>query len=102
MSFSGIKFFYTHTVPRDWDVLKKLRIPKQKTLPDVLTIDQVHALIDAVQTSRNAVYFWTVYSLGLRLEEGLHLEVGDLDAERMMSSSLEPSTFLVFADCFLR
>ena len=31
-----------------------------------------------------AVYFWTVYSLGLRLSEGLHLQVGDVDAKRMM------------------
>lgn len=84
VAFSGIKFFYTHTVPRDWDVLKKLRVPKQKTLPDVLTIDEVQALIAAVHTRRNAVYFWTVYSLGLRLEEGLNLQVGDLDAKRMM------------------
>lgn len=84
VAFSGIKFFYTHTVPRDWKVLEKLRIPKQKTLPDVLTIDEVHKLIDAVYQERNAVYFWTVYSLGLRLEEGLNLEVGDIDAKRMM------------------
>ncbi len=28
------------------------------------------------------VFFFTVYSLGLRLGEGLRLEVGDIDAER--------------------
>ena len=28
--------------------------------------------------------FWTVYSLGLRLEEALNLQVGDIDAERLM------------------
>ena len=33
VAYSGIKFFYTVTEPRDWDVLKKLRRPKQKTLP---------------------------------------------------------------------
>ncbi len=84
VAYSGIKFFYTFTEPRDWDVLKKLRRPKQKTLPSVLTIDQVHRLIAAVKQHRNTVYFWTVYTLGLRLEEGLHLQVGDLDAQRMM------------------
>jgi site-specific recombinase XerD len=84
VAYSGIKFFYTYTEPREWDVLKKLRIPKQKTLPDVLTIDEVHQLIAAVRQPRHAVYFWTVYSLGLRLEEGLHLQVGDLDSKRMM------------------
>lgn len=84
VAFNGIKFFYTQTVPRNWEVLKRMRIPRQKTLPDVLTIDEVHALIGAVRTQRNAVYFWTVYSLGLRLEEGLNLHVGDIDSRRMM------------------
>lgn len=84
VAYSGIKFFYTVTEPRDWNVLKKLRRPKQKTLPSVLTIDEVHRLIAAIRQPRNAAYFWTVYSLGLRLEEGLNLQVGDLDSQRMM------------------
>ena len=84
VAYSGIKFFYTTTEPRDWAVLKKLRRPKQKTLPSVLTIDEVHQLIGAIKQHRNAAYFWTVYSLGLRLEEGLNLQVGDLDSKRMM------------------
>lgn len=29
-----------------------------------------------------AVFFWTVYSLGLRLNEAIHLQVGDVDAQR--------------------
>jgi len=70
-ALKGIRFFYSHTVPRDREIFQKMRIPKDETLPDVLTIDEVHAVIRAVQTQRNAVYFWTVYSLGLRLNEGL-------------------------------
>jgi hypothetical protein len=65
-------------------VLNKLRRPKQKTLPSVLTRSEVQQLIAAVQQHRNAACFWTVYSLGLRLEEGLHLQVGDLDSQRVM------------------
>jgi integrase/recombinase XerD len=81
---SGIKFFYTHTTPRDWKTLQKLRVPRAKTLPDVLTIDEVRRLIDAVRTPHNRTYFWTVYSLGLRLQEGLNLQVGDIDGARML------------------
>jgi integrase/recombinase XerD len=81
---SAIKFFYTHTVPRDWKVLQKLRIPRTKTLPDVLAINEVHQLIQAVRRPHIRVFFWTVYSLGLRLEEALHLQVGDIDSQRML------------------
>jgi integrase/recombinase XerD len=81
---SGILFFYTHTVPRDWVTFKNLRIPRPQTLPDVLSIAEVRRLIDAVRTLHNKTYFWTVYSLGLRLQEGLHLQVRDIDSERML------------------
>jgi site-specific recombinase XerD len=81
---AGITFFYTHTVPRNWQTLKKLRIPRPQSLPDVLSIDEVRRLIDAVRTHHNKAFFWTVYSLGLRLQEGLNLQVGDIDSARMV------------------
>jgi site-specific recombinase XerD len=84
VAFNGIKFFYTHTCKRNWKTLWQVKIPNSKTLPEVLTIDQVHQIIDAVKVERIAVYLWTVYSMGLRLEEGLNLQVGDVDAARML------------------
>jgi integrase/recombinase XerD len=84
VAYSGIKFFYAHTVPRDWPTLKRLRVPREKRLPDVLSVDEVRRLIAAVRTPHNRTYFQTVYSLGLRLGEGLHLQVGDIDSARMM------------------
>jgi integrase/recombinase XerD len=80
---SGIIFFYTHTVPRDWLTFKSLHIPRPQSLPDVLSIAEVRRLIDAVRTPHNKAFFWTVYSLGLRLQEGLNLQVGDIDGARM-------------------
>ncbi len=84
VAFSGIKFFYTRTCRRQWETLAHMKVPNAKTLPEVITTDQVHQIIDSCTTQRMAVYFWTVYSLGLRMQEGLHLEVGDIDAERGM------------------
>jgi len=81
---SGILFFFTHTVPRDWPTFKTLSIPRPRSLPDVLSIVEVRQLIDAVRTTHNKVFFWTVYSLGLRLQEALNLQVGDIDSARMV------------------
>jgi integrase/recombinase XerD len=81
---SGIIFFYTHTVPRDWLTFKDLHIPRPQSLPDVLSLAEVRRLIDAVRTPHNKAFFWTVYSLGLRLQEGLNLQVGDIDSARMV------------------
>ena len=82
VAYSGIKFFYTRTCRREWQTLSSMKIQNVKSLPEVLTIPQVHQIIDACTTERMAVYFWTVYSLGMRLQEGLNLQVGDIDASR--------------------
>ena len=82
VAVNGTKFFFTHTCKRSWEVYQKLKIPKSKTLPEVITRKQVHGIIDACKVERIAVYLWTVYSMGLRLEEGLNLQVGDIDAAR--------------------
>src|SRR5262245_25454515 len=84
IAYSGIKFFYSHTAPRDWPTLQRLRVPRENRLPDVLSVEEVRRLIAAVRTPHNRTYFQTVYSLGLRLGEGLHLQVGDIDSARMM------------------
>lgn len=84
VAYSGIKFFYTRTCKRNWQTLAQMRIKDVKSLPEVLTIEQVHQIIDHCTTLRMAVYFWTVYSLGLRMNEGLNLQIGDIDGQRMM------------------
>lgn len=82
VALSGVKFFYSVTCKRDWDVLSLLKLRNVTALPEVLTIPQVHQIVEAATTQRLRVFFWTVYSMGLRLGEGLHLQVGDIDAAR--------------------
>lgn len=82
VAYSGIKFFYTRTCRRDWKTLAQMKLQNVKSLPEVITGPQVHQIIDACTTPRMAVYFWTVYSLGLRMQEGPNLQVGDVDADR--------------------
>ena len=50
----------------------------------MLSIDELRELIGAVRKLRYRTYFSTVYSLGLRRNEGLHLQVPDIDSARML------------------
>jgi len=84
VAFSGIKFFFTRTCRRDWRTLSETKLQNIKSLPEVITPTQVHQIIDACTTIRMATFFWTVYSLGLRIDEGLNLQIGDVDGKRMM------------------
>lgn len=84
VAYSGIKFFYKTTTPRDWPTLRNLRVPRSDKLPTVLSIPEVDQLIAAVRKPIMRCFLWTVYSLGLRLQEALNLQVSDIDAKRMM------------------
>ena len=44
----------------------------------------MHRILEAAYPFHNQVYFTTLYTCGLRLHEGLHLEVGDIDSARLM------------------
>ena len=83
IAIGGLRFFYRQTCPRDWAVLLKFRVPKETRLPTVLTREEVRRVIDAVKKQRFRTYFWTVYSCGLRLNEGLALQTADVDSQRM-------------------
>ncbi|MFB1079831.1 integrase, partial [Photobacterium damselae subsp. damselae] len=69
-------FFFKHVLQRDWEWLNIVKPPHVKTLPDILTPTEVSLLINATSQLRYQVFFLTLYSLGLRLGEGLNLTVG--------------------------
>jgi site-specific recombinase XerD len=55
---------------------------KPKTIPCVLSADEVARLLRAATAGRDRMLLQTAYALGLRLEELVHLQVGDIDGER--------------------
>lgn len=79
----GLKFFYTHVLQKTWTDLKLIKAPKAVRIPDIVTIDEANRLFMATDRLSYRVFFFTIYSLGLRLSEGLALEVDDIDADRM-------------------
>lgn len=82
--YCGIRFFYVNVLERDWHILSILRAQNEHRLPAVLSVDEVRSLLTHIKTFHNYAYLSTVYSCGLRLHEGLHLEVADIDSQRMM------------------
>lgn len=78
----GLKFYYMHVLHKPWLHLELIKPPKAQRLPDIVTVDEAHCLFRATRILSYRVFFFTLYSLGLRLGEGLRLEVGDIDAQR--------------------
>ncbi len=79
---NGIQFFYRHVLDKPWDWVKIVKPPKVRSLPDILTRAQTLEVINTTYKLRYRVFFLTLYSMGLRLGEGLQLEVGDIDGTR--------------------
>jgi len=78
----GLKFYYTHVLHKPWKSLGLIKPPKAQRLPDIVTVEEAKRLFMATSTLSYRVFYFTLYSLGLRLGEGLSLEVGDIDAHR--------------------
>jgi integrase/recombinase XerD len=79
----GLKFFTEHVLRKPWAMPNFIRPPKVSRLPDIVTVAEAQALFAATRVLSYRVFFFTLYSLGLRLGEGLALTVGDVDAARM-------------------
>lgn len=83
IALCGIKLFYTMTLKREWTNLKFVRPEKEKKLPIVLSKKEVHKICNAAKMNYHRVCLKTIYSLGLRISEGTHLQVSDIDSDRM-------------------
>ena len=84
VAICGIKFFFEKTLNRNWATFGLLRAPREKKLPVILSREEVRQILARVRLPRYRVCLSTIYSCGLRLQEGTHLQVADLDSARMM------------------
>ena len=78
----GLKFYYTHVLRKPWVAPGLIKPPKTQRLPDIVTVAECRRLLAATRVISYRVFFFTLYSMGLRLGEGLRLRVGDIDAAR--------------------
>ena len=81
---SALRFLYRVTLKQD-RVIEMIPFPKQEyQLPVILSPVEVLRLLEAAPSFPHQVIFSTMYGTGLRVSEALHLQVPDLDSQRMM------------------
>lgn len=84
IAYSGIKLFYTVTLPSDFETLKLMRIKRITTPPTVLSLDEVRLVLKTARTPQLKTFLTVVYSCGLRRAEALALTTHDIDKKRMV------------------
>ena len=80
----ALRFLYGTTLGRPEQLPLIPYGKRPKNLPSVLAPDEVLRLLDAAPPGRDRVLLQVAYGCGLRLNELLHLRVGDIDSARMV------------------
>ena len=84
IAICGIRFFYEQTLQRNWAIFGIVRPAPEKKLPVILSLSEVRQILGRVRLPRYKVCLSTIYSCGLRLQEGTNLQVADIDSARQM------------------
>ena len=78
---NGLQRYWSHVLELEWDWVLITKPPKIKTLPDILSANEISRLIGEFRKTQYAVFCFTAYSMGLRISEALGLSVSDIDRE---------------------
>jgi integrase/recombinase XerD len=79
---AALKFLYTKTLWKPENVSFLSWPADPKTLPAVLTVDEIERLLAALTEPRFQVFFTLMYATGLRMREACRLETRDIQAAR--------------------
>jgi len=84
--YHGLKFFYYRCLANDWALFtrKRIRLPVKARLPIPLTREECQRLLAAIDKPVYRMCCLTMYSLGLRLDEGIHLKPENIVARQMI------------------
>ena len=78
----GLKFYHEHVLKKPWVAPGLIKPPRSQRIPDIITVAETERIFMATRVLSYRVFFFTLYSLGLRLGEGLRLTVADIDGPR--------------------
>jgi len=80
---ASLKFFFTKTLNRYWNINKIARIKVPKKLPCILSREEVKSIFDVTENLKHKAILMTVYSAGLRVSEVCNLKTTDIDSKNM-------------------
>ena len=80
---SALRFFYRKVLKIDWDDESIPAMKRDRTLPTVLTREEINAIIDATSNLKHKAMIATMYSSGLRVSEVTHLHYDDISRTNM-------------------
>jgi site-specific recombinase XerD len=81
LAISSLRFFFRRVLDRP-DIYVKLEVPKkEETLPNVLSVQEVKALIDAAEFQKTKLIVKLLYASGLRVSEVANLKPADLNLQ---------------------
>jgi site-specific recombinase XerD len=81
---SALRFLFTQTLDRPDLARRLVRLAHPRTLPVVLSRDEVARLLDATTCLKHQAALSVAYGAGLRVAEVTALKVKDIDSERML------------------
>lgn len=81
--YSALMRFYREILKQDWDVDHLPRPRKERSLPPILSEQEVQKIIEKGVLFKHQVFMTLLYSTGLRLSEALNLRLSDIDGERL-------------------
>lgn len=84
VALCGLKFLYEQVLHQEWAEFNLIRPLREKKLPVVLSVEEVQRLLACVHLNHYRVCLSLLYSCGLRLQEGTHLRVAQIDSQRML------------------
>lgn len=80
----AVKFLYQQTLGREWLILDFIKPGRSRKLPVVMSRAEVQRVLGCLRKAHYRVCLSTIYSCGLRLKEGVGLQVRDIDSQRMV------------------
>lgn len=81
---AALRFLYTVTLKKDWNVQQIIPAPKKpQTLPVILSPEEVQHFLSCLHRRKARTVLTVCYAAGLRISEAIALKPTDIDSQRM-------------------